>query len=546
MLTLSSFEIPKSLIIGVVVAIGIIIIVSIILSMWRKVPQDKAAVVTGLKKRIITGGGGLVIPVFERVDTISLGNIQLDVTTDESMSSQGVPIAVVGTAVIKVKNESQAIFNAIEQFTGKNENEIERSIRDTATNVLEGKLREIVSTMTVEEIYRDRETFSAKVQEVVGTELMEMGLEVKVFTIKDINDSNGYIQALGVKQIVEKKKDAEIAKAEANREAQIETSKARRAGEQARLQAETEISEAAKAKAVQEAAYMQEQQAAKAKADSAYDIQKNITEKEVVAAALDVELMRQERQKDIEAAQVQIQIAKEQKNIELAAKQAERKKESLRAEVVEPALADKEKAQTIADAEKYRKIAEAEAEAEARKKFAAAEAEAKRIKAMADAEAIKTTGQAEADVISQRGMAEAAAIRAKGIAEAEAMSKKAMAYQQYTGAAVAEMLIRVLPDVAGKIAEPLSQIDKIMIMDSGNGNGVSSVAGNVTGVMAQVFESMKEVTGVDLADLVKAKGYDAQVNRNVTINASPEMVNAVKAATTTVETVTVDPTTDVE
>ena len=544
MLTLTGFEIPKSVIIGVIVAVGIILILSVIFSMWRKVPQDKAAVVTGLKKRIITGGGGLVIPVLERVDTISLGNIQLDVTTDESMSSQGVPIAVVGTAVIKVKNEAQAIFNAIEQFTGRNENEIERSIRDTATNVLEGKLREIVSTMTVEEIYRDRETFSAKVQEVVGTELMEMGLEVKVFTIKDINDSNGYIQALGVKQIVEKKKDAEIAKAEANREAQIETSKARRAGEQARLQAETEISEAAKAKAVQEAAYMQEQQAAKAKADSAYDIQKNITEKEVVAAALDVELMRQERQKDIEAAQVQIQIAKEQ-NIELAAKQAERKKESLRAEVVEPALADKEKAQTIADAEKYRKIAEAEAEAEARKKFAAAEAEAKRIKALADAEAIKTTGQAEADVISQRGMAEAAAIRAKGIAEAEAMSQKAMAYQQYTGAAVAEMLIRVLPDVAGKIAEPLSQIDKIMIMDSGSGNGVTSVAGNVTGVMAQVFESMKEVTGVDLADLVKAKGYDAQVNRNVTINASPEMVNAVKAATT-VEKVTIDPTTDVE
>ena len=529
MLTLTGIEIPKGLIIGVIVAIGIILILSIIFSMWRKVPQDKAAVVTGLHKRIITGGGGLVIPVLERVDTISLGSIQLDVTTDESMSSQGVPIAVVGTAVIKVKNEANAIFNAIEQFTGKNETEIERSIRDTATNVLEGKLREIVSTMTVEEIYRDRETFSAKVQEVVGTELMEMGLEVKVFTIKDINDSNGYIQALGVKQIV----------------AQIETSKARRAGEQARLQAETEISEAAKAKAVQEAAYMQEQQAAKAKADSAYDIQKNITEKEVVAAALDVELMRQERQKDIEAAQVQIQIAKEQKNIELAAKQAERKKESLRAEVVEPALADKEKAQTIADAEKYRKIAEAEAEAEARKKFAEAEAEAKRIKAVAEAEAIKTTGQAEADVISQRGMAEAAAIRAKGIAEAEAMSKKAMAYQQYTGAAVAEMLIRVLPDVAGKIAEPLSQIDKIMIMDSGNGNGVTSVAGNVTGVMAQVFESMKEVTGVDLADLVKAKGYDAQVNRNVTINASPEVVNAVKAAAT-VEKVTVDPTTDVE
>lgn len=509
---------------------GILIIAMVILSMWKKVPQDKAAVVTGLKKRIITGGGGLVIPIFERIDYISLGNIQIDVVTDESMSSQGVPIAVIGTAVIKVKNEQNSIFNAIEQFTGKNELMIEQSIRSTATNVLEGKLREIVSTMTVEEIYRDRETFSSKVQEVVGTELSEMGLEVKVFTIKDINDTNGYIKALGVKQIAEKKKDAEIAKAEADREMQIETSKAKRAGEQARLLAETEIAEASKLKLVQEAAYMQEQQAAKAKADAAYEIQKNITNKEVVSAQMDAELLKQERQKDIEAAQVQIMIAKEQKNIELAQKQAERKKESLRAEVVEPAIADKEKQQTIADAEKYRRIAEAEAQAQAQTRFAQAEAEARKVKAIAEAEAIKQTGQAEADVISQKGLAEADAIRAKGIAEAEAMEKKAEAYQKYTGAAVAEMLIKVLPEVAGKIAQPLSQIDKIIIMDGGNGdgNGVSNVASNVTGVMTQVMESMKEVTGIDLTDIVKAKGYDAQVTRNVNINANKEVAAALE------------------
>ena len=518
----------------ILIVAGIVIILTVILSMWKKVPQDKAAVVTGLKKRIITGGGGLVIPVFERIDYISLGNIQLDVVTDESMSSQGVPIAVIGTAVIKVKNEQNSIFNAIEQFTGKNETMIEQSIRSTATNVLEGKLREIVSTMTVEEIYRDRETFSSKVQEVVGTELTEMGLEVKVFTIKDINDSNGYINALGVKQIAEKKKDAEIARAEADREMQIETSKAKRAGEQARLLAETEIAEATKLKQVQEAAYMQEQQAAKAKADAAYEIQKNITNKEVVTAEMDAELLKQERQKDIEAAQVQIMIAKEQKNIELAQKQAERKKESLRAEVVEPAIADKEKQQTIADAEKYRKIAEAEAQAQAQTRFAQAEAEARKIKAIAEAEAIKLTGQAEADVISQKGTAEASSIRAKGIAEAEAMEKKAEAYQKYSGAAVAEMLIKVLPDVAENIAKPLSQIDKIIIMDGGGsteGNGVANVASNVTGVMTQVMESMKEVTGIDLSDLVKAKGYDAQVTRNVNINAnaSKEIAETIEA-----------------
>ncbi len=519
-------------IVVLLVILGVVVLLSVILSMWKKVPQDKAAVVTGLKKRIITGGGGVVIPVFERIDYISLGNLQLDVMTEESMSSQGVPIAVVGTAVIKVKNEQMAIYNAIEQFTGRNEKEIELSIRNTANSVLEGKLREIVSTMSVEEIYRDRETFSAKVQEVVGTELMEMGLEVKVFTIKDINDTNGYIQALGVKQIAEKKKDAEIAKAEASRETEVETSKARRAGQTARLEAETQIAEAEKAKSVQEAAYMQEQQAAKAKADAAYEIQKNITNKEVVSATMDAELLRQERQKDIEAAQVQIEITKEQKNIELAQKQAERRKESLRAEVVEPAIAEKARQQTMADAEKYRRIAEAEAEAEAKKVYAQAEAEAARIRAEAEAQAAKTTGLAEAAVISQKGLAEAEAIRAKGMAEAEAMEKKAEAYQKYSGAAVAEMLIHVLPEVAGKIAEPLAQIDKILIMDGGKGDGnaVGSVAGNVTGVMAQVFESMKEVTGVDLGDLVKAKGYDAQVNRNIHVTGAENLTDGQTAA----------------
>jgi Uncharacterized protein conserved in bacteria len=514
-------------------AVGIIIILMLILSMWKKVPQGKAAVVTGLRKRIITGGGGIVVPVLERVDYISLGNIQFEVITEESMSLQGVPIGVIGTAVIKVKNETVSIFNAIEQFMGRNEVEIERSIRSTATNVLEGKLREIVSTMTVEEIYRDRETFSSRVQEVVGTELTEMGLEVKVFTIKDINDKNGYIEALGVKQIAEKKKDAEIAKAEAARETQVETSKAKRAGEQARLLAETEIASATKEKQVQQAAYMREEQTARAMADAAYQIQQNITRKEVLAAEMDAELLKQQRQKDIETAQVQIEIEREQKNIELAQKQAERRKESLRAEVVEPAIADREKQQNISEAEKYQKIAQAQADAAAAKEAAKAEAEAEQIRAQAQAHAIKETGLAEAEIITKRGIAEAEAIRARGVAEAEAMEKKAEAYQKYTGAAVAEMLIGVLPELAGNVAKPLSQIEKIVIMDGGNGdgNGVSNVAGNVTGVMTQIFESMREITGVDLSDLVKAKGYDAQVNKNINLSASPEALNAIKSIT---------------
>ena len=367
----------ESSIVGIVAAvIGIVLILTVVLRMWKKVPQDKAGVVTGMKKRVITGGGGLVIPVFERIDYISLGNIPLSVATRSSLSSQGVPISVITTAVIKVRNEKNSILTAIEQFTGRNEKEIIDNIQGTAIAVLEGKLREIIATMTVEELYQKREEFSSRVQEVVGTELGNMGLEVKNFTITDISDENGYIKALGDGMIAQRKKDAEIQKAEAARDMQIKTSQARQEGESAKLKAEADIAQAAKDKAVLEANYMQEQQTAQAKAELAHDIQSNITQKDVIQAQMDAELLKQQRQKEIAEAQIQVQIASEQKNIELAQKQAERTKESLRVTIVEPANAEKAKQMADADAEKYRKIAEAQARAESRKVEAQAEAEA--------------------------------------------------------------------------------------------------------------------------------------------------------------------------
>ena len=366
----------ESSIVGIVAAvIGIVLILTVVLRMWKKVPQDKAGVVTGMKKRVITGGGGLVIPVFERIDYISLGNIPLSVATRSSLSSQGVPISVITTAVIKVRNEKNSILTAIEQFTGRNEKEIIDNIQGTAIAVLEGKLREIIATMTVEELYQKREEFSSRVQEVVGTELGNMGLEVKNFTITDISDENGYIKALGDGMIAQRKKDAEIQKAEAARDMQIKTSQARQEGESAKLKAEADIAQAAKDKAVLEANYMQEQQTA----ELAHDIQSNITQKDVIQAQMDAELLKQQRQKEIAEAQIQVQIASEQKNIELAQKQAERTKESLRVTIVEPANAEKAKQMADADAEKYRQIAQAQARAESKKVEAQAEAESNRI-----------------------------------------------------------------------------------------------------------------------------------------------------------------------
>ncbi len=501
------------IILTVAAVVLVLLILSLILRLWKKVPQDKAMVVTGLRKKIITGGGGIVIPVFERTDIISLGNIQLNISTSQTMSSQGVPIDVLGTAVIKVRNTHESIYAAIEQFTGTNEPQIQKSISEQVTLILEGKLREIVASMTVEQIYNDREAFSAKVQEVVGTKIGEMGLELKDFSIKDVNDTNGYIRALGAKQIAEKKKDAEIAQAIALKEENIKKSEATKEGEKARLEAETEVSAAIKAKEVREADYRSEQESAKAKADAAYEIQKSITYKEVISAQMEADILKQQKQKELQEAQLQVDIARELKQIELEQRRAEKTREELKTKVVEPANADREQKKAEADAEKYTKIAEAEARAESRKTEANAEAEAIRLKAKAEADAEALNGEAKARAISAVGLAEAEAIKAKGLAEAEAMEKKAEAYKKYTGAAMADKLIEKLPEVARAVAEPLSQISDIKIY----GGGIDSVSDNVPTVLAKVFDTVQSAVGIDVKNIVMAESLDAKTTKNINV-----------------------------
>ena len=508
------------IIITVLAIVAGIVILTGIFRMWKKVPQDKAMVVTGMKKRVITGGGGLVIPVLERTDTISLGNIQLNINTSQTMSSQGVPIDVVGTAVIKVRNTHESIYAAIEQFSGVNETQIQKSISDQVTLILEGKLREIVASMTVEQIYNDREAFSAKVQEVVGTKIGEMGLELKDFSIKDVNDTNGYIRALGAKQIAEKKKDAEIAQAMALKEESIQKSEATKEGEKARLEAQTEVSAALKAKEVREADFRIEQESAKAKADAAYDIQKSITYKEVIAAQMEADILKQIKQKELQEAQLQVEIARELKQIELEQRRAEKTREELKTKVVEPANAEREQKMAEADAQKYTRIAEAQARAEARKAEATAEAEAIKLKAKADADAATISGEARAKAISAVGLAEAEAIKAKGLAEAEAMEKRAEAYKKYTGAAMADKLIEKLPELAKAIAEPLSQISDIKIY----GGGIESVTDNVPTVLAKVFDTVQSAVGIDMKNIVMAESLDAKTTKNINVTGFSEKI----------------------
>ena len=272
----------------------------------------------------------------------------------------------------------------------------------------------------------------------------------------------------------------------------------------AAVAAQTEIAKKQNELAIKKSELQMEADTKKAMADAAYAIQK------------------EEQRKTIEITTANADIAKQEREIELKQKQVAVRERALEAEVKKQAEAEKYAAQQKADAALYQRQKEAEAqqfeaqrEAEARK----AQAEADRYSKEQEAQGIRAYGEAEAAAIQARGLAEAEAIQARGLAEAEAMEKKAEAYAKYNKAAVAEMMIKVLPDIAGKIAEPLSQIDKITIIGGdGGSNGVDQVAGNVPAVMAKLFESMRETTGIDLAGIINAESYDAKVNRNITLN----------------------------
>ena len=491
--------------------IGILLVLYAITRMWRRIPQDKAAIVTGLRKRVVTGGGTIVIPVLERIDIISLENIPLSISTSGAMTVQGVPITATGVAVIKVKNERESILCAIEQFHAGREEATNQRIRDTTNSVLEGKLREIVGKMTVEEIYKDREAFSQQVREVADISLATMGFELIAFTIKEVTDTNGYLEALGAPRIAAVKKDAAIAEAEADRDAQIKIAEANKAGEEARLRSESAIAESEKDKNVKQSIYEKEAQTAKAEADAAYEIQQNKMRKTIIDTNADAEIIKQQRDQEIMTEQMQVEVAREQKNIELAKTKAEAKKKSLDETVVNPAEAARQEAEIKAEAEKIKSIKQAEAAAQAKELNAQAEAKAKELDAQAEANAkmktaeaeafhIKSIGLQEAEIINARGEAEANAIKLKLEAEADGMLKKAEAYRQYGDAAVIQMLVEALPIMAKNIAEPMGNIDKIMVWDSGSGesDGAMKLVNNVTKTLAATTDAMNEMVGFDI------------------------------------------------
>ncbi|OJG19901.1 flotillin [Enterococcus canis] len=480
--------------VGLLIPIAIVVFVLLMLlivfvSKYQTAKPDEALIISGSylgsknvhqdeggnKIKIVRGGGAFVLPVFQRSNRISLLSSKLDVSTPEVYTEQGVPVMCDGTSIIKIGSSVEEIATAAEQFLGKTREELENEARE----VLEGHLRSILGSMTVEEIYQNRDKFSQSVQEVASVDLAKMGLIIVSFTIKEVRDKNGYLDSLGKPRIAQVKRDADIAEAEALKETRIKKAEAEKESQQAELQRQTEIAEAAKEKELKLAAYKEEQDVAKAKADQAYNLESARAQQEVVAQEMEVKVI--ERQKQIELEEKEITRREKQYDSEVKKK---------------------------ADADRYAK--EQEAQAKKAAEVADAEAEQYRIEALATAEANQTrlAGQADADAISARGKA-----------EAEAKQKIAEAFQEYGEAAVLSMIVEIMPQLVKEAAQPLGNIDKISVVDTGQGgegSGANRITNYATNLLASSQETLKETTGIDVKELIENFSQRGNV-RQVTV-----------------------------
>lgn len=481
---------------GPLIAIAILVfiviaIVAVYVMKYRTAGPDEALIVTGSflgtknvhidesgnKIKIIRGGGTFVLPVFQQAEPLSLLSSKLEVTTPEVYTEQGVPVMADGTAIIKIGSSIAEIATAAEQFLGKDKHERESEAKE----VLEGHLRSILGSMTVEEIYKNRDKFSQEVQRVASQDLAKMGLVIVSFTIKDVRDKNGYLESLGKPRIAQVKRDADIATAEAEKETRIRRALADKEAQKAELERATEIAEAEKENQLKVAEFRREQDIAKARADQAYELE---------SAKAKQEVKEQE---------MQIQIIERQKQIELEEREILRRERQYDSEVKKKADAERYAIEQRAIAEKSKQLAEAEAEKYRVEMAAQAEAERIRLDGLAKAEAERAQGAAEAEII-----------RLRGLAEAEAKQKIAEAFEQYGQAAVLDMIIRMLPEYAKQVASPLSNIDKITVVDTGGGSngGAGKVTAYATDLMSTLQESLKESSGIDVKSLIET--YVAQ------------------------------------
>lgn len=416
---------------------------------YLKAPPDTAYIISGpFRRKILIGRAGFRIPFFERVDKISLRVMQVDVKTSEAVpTNEFINVNVDGVANIKVSSNPDLLKKAAESLLGMKQAELISLV----TQVLEGNMREIVGSVGLKEMVQDRQGVAKKITENVVPDMEKLGIEVVNFNIQNFKDNAGTIENMGIDNVEQIRKNAQIAKANAQRDIAIATANAEQEANAVKVESQKRIAEQNAALAVQEADMKVMADTKRAEADAAYAIQ------------------QESQRKTIEITKANADIARREKEAELAEKEIAIKERRLDAEI-----------RKQADAVNYKIAKEAEAELARRQR---------------DAEAQK----AEAEALRYAMEQEAKGIRAKGLAEAEAIEKKAEAQKKMGEASVLEMYLAALPEVVKNAAEPLTKTDKIIMYGDGNS---AKIVKDVMNSANQVVEGVKESTGIDIASLL--------------------------------------------
>jgi flotillin len=483
------------------IVIPVFALIIIYASRYRRVPPDKAMVVYGKHKatkkgyEVLTGGGKFIWPIVEAVDFLPLDVRTLVISVTDivtEVKTSGAKVNIKAVAQIKIGSKENLLADAAEQLLHKSDPEI----NEIAQRTLEGHVRAICATMTIEQINSDRDAVATRVQTMAFKDLETMGIEIRSFVISDLEDERGYLDALGRKRTAEVIRDARIGEAQANREATIREAEAARDGEKANSEAEAQVALYHKDRDIINAKAEAEVQMEKANRDISFDLQDK------------------KRRQELIKEQVQIEIEEKQKRIELQEREIARKSKEQEATHVVPARAaadakvaeadgEKVKIQRLAEAKREQLRIVAEGERDQLKFVAEGESEKRKLIAEGEAERIRREGVAEADVIQLKGEAEATAIKAKGLAEAEAMEKKAEAWKQYNEAAVTQLIVEQLPEIVKAASLPLQGVEKVIVLgDQGPGGLVQKTIS----IAAEMPALVKSLTGMDVTELVSKVG----------------------------------------
>ncbi len=456
--------------VSILILIGIIIVILVLLSIliakqYRKVGPNEVLIISGGRKRSVLqpdgtkrkigyryrlGGGTFVWPFLETVDILPIDVINLSIKIPEVLTYGGILIMADASAQVKINSDENSIRLAAEQFLGTGKD----GIRDISSTILEGKTRAVIGTMTVEDIYRGRGEFADKVIKSVENEFYRMGLTLLSFALKEISDTQGYLDALGKPQIAVAKRDATIAEAETEKEAVIKSSAARKEGEVARLNADALIAKAQWENEAKKAESQAQVNQKKARADFAYELERSCLNQ------------------DIKREEAKVKLIEKEESIKLETLEITRREKELDSSVIKPA-----------DARKYQIKAEAEAEG-----FR-----------------IQTEAKGKSEALMLEAKAEAEKIKQKGLAEAEIMLRKANAWEKYNQAAILEIYLKSLPELARAVSEPLSKVDKIILVGGDKGTGATKITSQVADILAQMPDVVESLTGIDLKKYFKEK-----------------------------------------